>query len=149
LAGTLSPELQVRNLLALALGLLFIGLGLYGAAAVTPIAFPAAYTAQGNTRDLLALCVMLAITEVFAAFGGWVTARLVTDHRIGHALFMSIMGLALAVFIGAVRWASAPPWYFVLSWILMPVAAAIGASAWERSLRRQSRPETATRIAAH
>jgi hypothetical protein len=139
----------VRNLSALALGLLVLGLGLYGAAAVAPLAFPAAFNTQGGTRDLLALVVMLAITEVFAAFAGWVTARLVTDHRTGHALLMGTMGLALAVFIGAVRWAAAPPWYFILSWCLLPLAAALGAAAWERSLRRQSRAAASHRVTAN
>jgi MFS family permease len=126
----------LRSLLAIALGLMVVGLGLYGAPAVTPFAFPAAFDAQQGTRDPIALSVMLAITTVFSAFGGWVTARLVDNHRTGHAVFMSVVGLAVAVFIGAVRWATAPAWYFVAAWCLMPIAAAIGAAAWERSLRR-------------
>lgn len=137
----------MRNVLAIALGVLVLGLGLYGAAAVTPLAFPAVFTAQGATRDPLALFVMLSITEVFSAFAGWITARVVSDHRIGHALLMGIMGLAVAVFIGAVRWAAAPPWYFIVSWCLMPPAAALGAAAWERSLRRH--PRAGVRAAAN
>ncbi len=138
----------MRNLSALALGLLVLGLGLYGAAAASPFAFPEAFNAQGGTRDRLALVVMLAITGVFAAFAGWVTARVVTEHRKGHALLMGTMGLALAVSLGAVRWSAAPPWYFIVSWCLIPMAAALGAAAWERSLRRQSRAAASHRVAA-
>lgn len=127
----------MRNLAAIALGLLFTGLGNFGAAAATPMAFPAAYTAQGHTTNSVALFVMLSITLVFAVFGGWVTARIAPDHRMGHALTMAVLGLAAAVFIGAVRWAAAPAWYYVVSWALLPVAAGIGVAAWERTLRRK------------
>lgn len=127
----------MRNLAAIALGLLFTGLGLYGAAAVTPAVFPAAFTADGHTTNAAALALMLVITAVFTMFGGWVTARLAPDHLLGHALMMAVLGLAAAVFVGAVRWAAAPAWYYLASYALLPVAAAIGSAAWERSLRRR------------
>ncbi len=129
----------MRNLSALVLGLLIVGLGLYGAAAVTPLAYPGAFDAQGATTNVVALFVMLSISEVFTVFGGWVTARIAPDHRIGHAILMASVGLAVAIFVGAVRWSAAPPWYYAASWLLMPVAGAIGAAAWERSLRRSKR----------
>lgn len=129
----------MRNISALALGLLCIGLGLYAAAAVTPMAYPAAFDADGATRNAVALCVMLTITAVTAAFGGWVTARIVSDHRIGHALMTATLSLVAAVLMGAVRWAAAPSWYWVGSWMLIPAAAAVGAAAWERTLRRKHR----------
>ena len=50
----------MRNLAALALGLMVMGLGIYGAAAVAPLAFPAAFDARGYTTNTLALIVMLA-----------------------------------------------------------------------------------------
>ena len=137
----------MRNLSALALGLLIVGLGLYGAAAATPIAYPAAFDGDGATTNALALFVMLSITEVSTLFAGWVTARLVSDHRAGHAILMATVGLATAVLVGAIRWSAAPSWYYVTSWILMPVMALIGARAWERSLRRRGRDATA-RVAA-
>jgi hypothetical protein len=127
----------MRSLSALALGLLITGLGLYAAPAVTPLAFPGAFDAAGGTSQAVALFVMLSITEVFTMFGGWVTARLVADHRAGHALLMGASALAVAIAVGAVRWSTAPSWYHITSWILMPAAAAIGAAAWERSLRRK------------
>lgn len=136
----------MRNISALALGLLVMGLGLFGAAAVTPLAFPAAFSGQGYTTNVMALCVMLAITEVFTMFAGWATARIVTDHRKGHALLMAALGLTAAVGVGAVRWAAAPTWYYIASWVLIPLAAAIGSAAWERSLRRNSRRNTVSRV---
>ena len=137
----------MRSLSAIALGLLVIGIGLYGAAAATPFAFPAAFDAAGRTTHVVALFVMLSITEVFATFAGWVTARLVADHRAGHAILMATIGLAIAIAVGAVRWDAAPSWYHITSWMLMPAVAALGAAAWERSLRRKSR-ELPQRIAA-
>lgn len=128
----------MRNLAAIMLGLLFTGLGLYGAAAVTPVVFPAAFTADGHTTSAAALTMMLAITGVFTMFGGWVTARLAPDHLLGHALTMAVLGLAVAVFVGAVRWAAAPAWYYLASYAMLPAAAGIGCAAWERSLRRRS-----------
>ena len=137
----------MRSLSALGLGLLVTGLGVYGAAAATPLAFPAAFDAAGGTANAVALFVMLTITEVFTMFGGWVTARLVSDHRAGHAILMATIGVAIAVAVGAVRWDTAPPWYHITSWLLMPAAAAIGAVAWERSLRRKGR-DMSPRVAA-
>ncbi len=134
----------MRGLTAIALGLLVAGLGVYAAAAVTPIAFPAAFDVQGHTSNPVALFVMLSITLVTTAFGGWITARLAEDHLLGHALMMVTIALVSAVFIGAIRWATAPVWYHVVSWALMPVAAAIGAAAWKRTLLRL-RPELARR----
>ncbi len=136
----------MRNMSALALGLLIMGLGLYAAAAVTPFAYPGAFDAQGATSNIVALFVMLTVTEVSTLFAGWVTARLVTDHRPGHAILMAAVGLTSAVTVGAVRWSAAPPWYYVVSWTLMPFAAALGAKAWERSLRRRGQA-VARRIA--
>ncbi len=127
----------MRNLSAHALGLLFMGLGLYGAAAVPPLAYPGAFDGLGYTTNTMALILMLVITAVFAMFAGWITARLVTDHRPGQALLMATIALAIAVFVGAVRWAAAPSWYYVASWCLLPAAAYVGALAWERSLRRK------------
>ena len=127
----------MRSLTALALGLLITGLGLYAAPAVTPLAFPGAFDSTGATSHVVALFVMLSITEVFTMFGGWVTARLVADHRAGHAILMGTSALAIAIAVGAVRWSTAPSWYFIACWMLMPVSAAIGAAAWERSLRRR------------
>ena len=127
----------MRNMSALALGLLIMGLGVYGAAAVTPLAYPAAFGANGATANVVALFVMLSVTEVSTLFAGWVTARLVTDHRPGHAILMSSVGLTSAITVGAIRWNAAPSWYYVASWVLMPFAAALGARAWERSLRRK------------
>lgn len=138
----------MRNVAALALGLLFMGLGIYGAAAVAPLAFPAAFDVRGVTSNTLALVVMIAITEVFTMFAGWITARIATDHRPGHALMMAVVGLAIAVFVGAVRWAAVPAWYYMVSWILIPPAGALGAFAWERSLRRNGRGDVARRVAA-
>jgi hypothetical protein len=129
---------MMRNVSALALGLLFVGLGVYGAAAATPHAFPAAFDSDGATTNFLALFVMLTITEVTTLFAGWVTARIVTDHRAGHAILMATVGLTSAVLVGAVRWGAAPSWYYITSWMLMPAAAALGAKAWERSLRRKA-----------
>jgi len=136
----------MRSFSAISLGLLVMGLGLYAAAAVTPGAYPAAFDAQGHTSNAVALFVMLVITLVTTAFGGWVTARLVDDHLMGHALMTATFGLSAAVFIGAIRWAAVPTWYYVASWILIPVAAMIGASAWQRTQRRK-RPESARRVA--
>ncbi len=136
----------MRSLSSIGLGLLFMGLGLYAAAAVTPGAFPDAFDAQGRTTHSVALFVMLSVTLVTTAFAGWITARLAEDHLKGHALMMATIGLACAVFMGAIRWAAAPTWYWGTSWALIPVAAAIGAAAWERTLRRQ-RPAAARRIA--
>jgi hypothetical protein len=136
----------MRNVSAMALGLLVMGLGIYGAAAVAPLAFPAAFDARGYTTDTLALIVMLAITEIFTMFGGWLTARVVTDHRPGHALMMAILGLSVAVFVGAVRWSAAPAWYYLVSWTLIPVFGALGALAWQRSLRRNGRRNVAPRV---
>jgi hypothetical protein len=96
---------------------------------------------------VVALFVMLSITLVTSAFAGWITARLAEDHLMGHALMMSTLGLASAVFMGAIRWAAAPPWYWATSWILIPVAAAIGAAAWQRTLRRKQ-PAAVRRVAA-
>lgn len=126
----------MRNLAAVGLGLLIMGLGVYGAAAVTPLAFPGAFDSTGATSNSVALFVMLSITVVFTMFGGWVTARIVFDHRKGHALLAATLSLSAAVFVGAVRWAAAPSWYYVVCWVAIPVAAAVGAAAWERSLRR-------------
>ena len=137
----------MRGLSAIALGLLVTGLGVYAAPAITPLAFPAAFTVQGHTTNPVALFVMLSITLVSTAFGGWLTARLAEDHLLGHALMMATVGLVSAVFVGAIRWAAAPSWYYVASWVLMPVAAAIGAAAWKRTLLRQ-RPDLARRAAA-
>jgi len=128
----------VRNMSAIALGLLVTAFGLYGAPAVTPLAIPAAFDTIGGTTNALALIVMLMTTQVFTAFGGWVTARIVTDHRVGHAIFMAMLGLVAAVLVGAIRWGAAPLWYYAVSWTLMPFAAALGAAAWERTLRRSS-----------
>jgi len=137
----------MRGLFAISLGLLFMGVGLYAAAAVTPTAFPGAFDAQGHTMNVVALFVMLSITLVTAAFAGWITARSAEDHQMGHAVMMATLGLATAVFMGAIRWAAAPPWYWATSWILIPVAAAIGAGAWQRTLRRKE-PASARRVAA-
>ena len=126
----------MRNLSALAIGLLVMGLGLYGAAAVTPLAYPAAFDGSGATGNAVALFVMLSITEVATLFAGWLTARLVSDHRPGHAILMASLGLASAVLVGAIRWGVAPSWYYIASWMLMPVMALLGARAWERTERR-------------
>ena len=137
----------MRNISALSLGLLCLGLGLYAAAAVTPLAYPAAFDADGSTRNAVALFVMLTITAVTAAFGGWITARIVSDHRLGHALMTATLGLVAAVLMSAVRWDAAPSWYWVTSWMLLPAAAAAGAAAWERTLRRKNR-DVSRRVAA-
>lgn len=137
----------MRNISALGLGLLCIGLGLYAAAAATPFAYPAAFDSDGATRNAVALFVMLTITAVTAAFAGWLTARIVSDHRIGHALMTATLGLVAAVLMGAVRWAAAPSWYWVASWMLLPAAAAFGAAAWDRTLRRKT-GDAARRVAA-
>lgn len=136
----------MRNASALALGLLIMGLGLYGAAAITPFAYPAAFDGDGATRNPVALFVLLSITEVTTLFAGWITARLVSDHRAGHAILMATIGLASAVLVGAIRWGAAPSWYYITSWMLIPVMALIGARAWERSLRRRGR-DAAPRVA--
>jgi hypothetical protein len=137
----------MRNVSALSLGLFIMGLGLYGAAAVTPFAYPAAFDGDGATTSAVALFVMLSISEVATLFAGWVTARLVSDHRAGHAILMATLGLATAVLVGAIRWGAAPSWYYITSWVLMPFMALLGARAWERSLRRRGR-EAAPRVAA-
>lgn len=136
----------MRNMSALALGLLIMGLGLYGAAAATPGVFPGAFDAQGGTTNAMALTVMLTITLVSTMFAGFVAARIASDHRPGHAIMMSVLGLTSAVFMGAIRWATAPSWYFIVSWVLIPPAAALGAFAWERSLKRKGR-DVARRVA--
>ncbi len=136
----------MRNASALALGLLIMGLGLYGAAAITPFAYPAAFDGDGATMNPVALFVLLSITEVTTLFAGWITARLVSDHRAGHAILMATIGLASAVLVGAIRWGAAPSWYYITSWMLIPVMALIGARAWERSLRRRGR-DAAPRVA--
>ena len=136
----------MRGVSALAAGLLFVGLGVYGAAAAVPLAYPNAFDSDGRTSNLVALFVMLTITEVSALFGGWITARLASDHRIGHAILMATVGLAFAIAVGAVRWSAAPSWFYIVSWMLMPGAAALGAAAWERTLRRTGR-HAARRIA--
>jgi hypothetical protein len=86
----------MRGLFAISLGLLFMGVGLYAAAAVTPTAFPGAFDAQGHTMNVVALFVMLSITLVTAAFAGWITARSAEDHQMGHAVMMATLGLATA-----------------------------------------------------
>jgi hypothetical protein len=137
----------MRNVSALALGLLIMGLGLYGAAAVTPLAYPAAFDAQGATSNAVAAFVMLSISVVFTMFAGWVTARLAPDHRLGHALLMAASGLAIAIFVGAVRWGAAPSWYYVATWALIPVAAALGAACLP-FMRIERSHAAARRIAA-
>ena len=136
----------MRSLSAIGLGLLIMGLGLFAAAAITPGAFPGAFDTLGHTTNAVALFVMLSITLVTTAFAGWITARFSEDHRMGHALMMATLGLATTVFMGAIRWAAAPPWYWGTSWALIPLAAAIGASAWQRTLRRKG-PASARRVA--
>jgi hypothetical protein len=127
----------MQSAVALALGLLVIGVGLFGAAAATPFAFPSAFLNNGATTNPVALFVMLSITAVFTMFGSWMVARMVSDHRIGHGLMLSLAGVAVAMCTSAIRWGTAPYWYHVLSWALMPLCGYLGAAAWERTLRRR------------
>jgi hypothetical protein len=128
----------MQSAAAMALGLLVIGVGLFGAAAATPFAFPSAFLDGGSTTNPVALFVMLCITSVFTTFAAWIVARMVPDHRTGHGLMLSVVGVAVAICASAIRWATAPYWYHVLSWALMPLCGYLGAAAWERTLRRTS-----------
>jgi K+-transporting ATPase A subunit len=128
----------MRSVLAIGLGLLFAGGGIFAASAVTPLAYPAAFGPGAATSNPVALFVMLSIIGVFSTFGAWLTARSVEHHRLGHALFMSVVALAVAMFVGAVRWAAAPLWYHIATWLLLPCAALLGTRAWERTMRRMT-----------
>jgi hypothetical protein len=128
----------MRSVLAMGLGLLLTGVGIVGAAVVTPLAVPQAFAPDGSTVHVVALAIMLAITEVFALFAGWVTARLASDHRIGHAALMATCALAIAIAVGAIRWSTAPAWYHVTSWVLLIPAAVLGARAWVRVVQRKA-----------
>jgi hypothetical protein len=127
---------HMQSALALALGLLVIGVGLFGAAAATPFAFPSAFSDGAMTTDPVALFVMLSITVVFTTFAAWIVARMVSDHRRGHGLVLAAIGVAVAICSSAIRWSTAPYWYHVISWALMPLCCYVGAAAWERTLRR-------------
>jgi hypothetical protein len=128
----------MKGLSAIALGLLISGLGIYAAAVLTPLAVPLAFRADGSTGHVVALFIMLCITQVFALFAGWVTARCVDDHRVGHAALMATCALAVAICVGAIRWAAAPPWYYVTSWLLLVPVAMLGARSWERIVKRRA-----------
>jgi hypothetical protein len=128
----------MRSVSAIGLGLLLMGLGIYSAAVLPPLAVPQGFAPDGSTTHVVALFIMLSITEVFALFAGWVTARLVEDHRLGHAALMATCALAVAMAVGAIRWSAAPSWYYVTSWLLLIPAALLGARAWVRVVQRKA-----------
>jgi hypothetical protein len=88
---------------------------------------------------------MLAIRWVggtgFTLLGGYVAARIAKEGEVRHALASSVPSLLLGVVLGS---GSLPTWCVVVSYVVVPPAAALG-GVWARARNRSKAPAAQAR----
>ncbi len=57
------------------------------------------------------LLLVLALSVVCSVIAGWVTAAVATRARVGHAVALGILQLAIGIFTQLQYWDAIPLWY--------------------------------------
>jgi hypothetical protein len=71
--------------------------------------FPPPDSAAALGTSYLAAAVVYR--NIYNVFGGWLTARLAPDHKIGHAIVLGALGTAANIAGGIVMWKLGAHWY--------------------------------------
>lgn len=123
----------MRSVLAIVVGFVFIALLSFGADALLRSALPGAFNAAGRTDSVNVLLLTLAYVAVFAVAGCYLTARLAPSRPMWHALVLGLLGLIFTIVGTIAMWDAAPPWYNIVSLVLVMPYAWIGGKLAEHT----------------
>ena len=127
---------MARSILAIVAGFVLIGALSFAGDAVLSMAMPDEVAHGQTITSLPALLISLLYVAVFAIGGCYLTARLAPHHPLRHALILGALGLVFQLaMLPAVR-DTVPPWYLVVSLLLVMPYAWIGGMLRERELAR-------------
>jgi hypothetical protein len=128
----------MRSLGAIVFGFLYIALLSFGADILLRTLLPGAFDATGRVSSTPVLLLVIGYVAVFAISGCYFTARLAPNRPLGHAMILGVLGLLFST-AGIIKaWNTAPPWYHIVSLLLVLPYAWIGGSLRQRELERQA-----------
>jgi hypothetical protein len=118
---------MLRSAIAIVVGFVYIGALSFGADALLRGVLPDAFGPGGRIDSTPVLLFMIAYVALFAVSGCYLAARIAPSHPMRHALFLGVLGLIVNVMGTVSMWDTAPPWFHVVSLLLvMPYAYAGG-----------------------
>jgi len=117
---------MVRSILAVLAGMiLWAGLWV-GGNAVLRGALPDAYDAEGLTRSVAVLSLILVLSVVLSVIAGYLTAAIAGRRAILHAFVFGAVQLAIGVGVQAAVWQQMPLWYHLSFLALLIPASLLG-----------------------
>lgn len=117
---------MTRSIFAVVTGFLLIAALSFGTDLAMRAAMPALFEADGSTTSVTVLLLTIGYVGLYATIGCYLAARLAPRRPMRHALVLGVLGLVFNVVGTWYAWNTAPPWYHVVSLVLVMVWAWLG-----------------------
>ncbi len=111
----------IRSVFAVLAGSITISLTAIGSAFLLGLLVPAAFQNDGQMPGTGILLFMLAYSTIFAALGGYITARLAASAPMAHVLVLAILQLLSGLAVTMLQMGSAVPQWFQILMAMLPV----------------------------
>lgn len=127
---------MLRSAVAIVVGFVYIGALSFGADALLRALLPDAFGVGGRVESTALLLFITAYVALFAVSGCYLAARIAAGHPMRHALFLGALGVIVNVMGTIAMWDTAPPWFHVVSLLLVMPYAYVGGRLREMELAR-------------
>jgi hypothetical protein len=132
---------MVRSFVAVIVGFFTIVLlFLAGDALLRYVIIPRAFSDTGRTESVPLLLFMLLYVFAVGLLGCWLAARIAQRKAMKYALILGVVVLFFGLLGAITLWETAPPWYHILSVLLIMPAAWVGGTLGQRQLARGAAP---------
>lgn len=131
---------MMRSVWAILAGFILIGVLAFGTDAIIRAMSPWAFDANGATRNLPILLVMLIYSSVYGTVGTYLAARLAPSKPMMHALILGVIGVITASLLTMSMWDHAPRWFNIAGVVVVLPLAWLGGRLRENEIASSHAP---------
>jgi hypothetical protein len=131
---------MVRSFAAVIVGFFTIVLLSLAADSLLRVVIPGAFSDTGRTESVPVLLFVLLYVFAIGVLGCWLAARIAQRKPMKHALILGVVALFFGLLGAVTLWETAPPWYHILTVLLIMPAAWVGGTLGQRQLARGAAP---------
>ncbi len=117
---------MIRSILAVLAGPVVYGIVMLPVNKLVMILAPGAFREDGTPDRVDVRILLLALSCVYAAAGGYVGAWIAQENLLAHAVAMCVLQLAIGIMVQRQFWDVLPVWYHYSFFVLLVIGTLVG-----------------------
>ena len=117
---------MIRSILAVLAGPVVYGIIMLPVNKLVTMLAPGSFREDGTTDRVDLLILLLGLSCVYAAAGGYVGAWIARENLLAHAIAMSVLQLAIGIMVQRQFWDMLPVWYHFSFFVLLVIGTLAG-----------------------